>query len=124
MATMWCDATDGLTLRDNGRARLDTTAQSAVTVRLRDFWTGRWYDAALPKATPAERVTVVSPLEQPRIEARAKYKLDDLVRRGAIADVRPTATADFTNGGYDLTIDYRDLLAGRPGRVNIFVPAI
>jgi hypothetical protein len=115
-----------MTLRDKAQARgLDTDrAERRNGASHAIYGPAVVYDAALPKATPAERVTVVSPLEQPRIEARAKYKLDDLVRRGAIADVRPTATADFTNGGYDLTIDYRDLLAGRPGRVNIFVPAI
>lgn len=102
----------------------DRTAASAIYARLFDFWGGWWWDDTKRPATEAERVRSVTPLGEPLMEARARNLLADLVRRGAIADLKVTATAKPEQTGYDLVIEYRDLIAGRPDRLDHFVPLI
>ena len=124
MGTLLCTPGLGLTLGVSGRARRDDSAASAVYVRLDNLWGGRWWDGNKRPATKAERVTTVSPLGEPMVAARARYIEDDLVKRGVIKDVTITATANFELNGYDLTVDYFDLLTGQPGQVKRFMPLI
>lgn len=122
MPTLLNTPGEGLTLGGTGAALPDNSAASAVYVRLYDFWGGWWWDPSHRAATAAERVTGVTPLGVPMIEARARYLLADLVSRGVIADLVVAATANLDSFGYDLDIAYTDLQANRPVTLPHFVP--
>ncbi len=124
MTTLLCQPDQGLVLGGTGAPKSDRTAASAVYARLFDFWGGWWWDDTKRPATEAERVRSVTPLGEPLMAARARYLLADLVRRGVIADLVVTAKANVEQAGYDLIIEYRDLVSGRPDRLDHFVPLI
>jgi len=115
-----CQPGVGLVLGPTGRPVADPSAATAVYVRLAAIFDGWWWDATKPAATEAEIVREVSPGSAPRVEARATILLQALITQGLIKDVTATATPNYAKAGYDLVINYTDLVSNTPATLNVF----